>query len=84
MEKQNKTEQNETKFLQGTQVDKTLHNPTTITTTTTLDLSPLQLLSKKDIVVILACLLHTAQGSHLPCLCPKTIEKCLKSPCSLA
>jgi hypothetical protein len=39
MEKQNKTEQNETKFLQGTQVDKTLHNPTTITTTTTLDLS---------------------------------------------
>jgi hypothetical protein len=39
MEKQNKTEQNETKNLQGTQVDKTLHNPTTITTTTTLDLS---------------------------------------------
>jgi hypothetical protein len=33
----NKTKQNKTN-LQGTQVDKTLHNPTT-TTTTTLDLS---------------------------------------------
>jgi hypothetical protein len=43
-------------------------------------ISPYIFCPKKDIVIVFACLLHTALVSHLPYLCPKTIEKWPEKP----